>query len=132
MNDPVWLTRAIVDAIHREMIEEHGGLTGIRDEGALESALARPQHKWVYEESGLCLLAASYGFGLAKNHAYVDGNKRTAFMAIYVFLELNGLELDAPESEAVEAMEAVVTGRWDEPDLAEWIERHTRPISVQS
>lgn len=124
MSEPTWLTRDLVDALHAEMLREHGGSAGLRDEGALESALARPQYKWAYEEPGLSLLAASYGFGIAKNHPYVDGNKRTAFMAMYVFLELNGLELDVEDSDAVQAMGAIVTETWDEVTLAEWIERY--------
>src|SRR4051794_15559763 len=93
---PKWLTRQMLDVVHDAQVREHGGTPGVRDEDMLESALARPQQKWAYADSpDLATLAAAYAFGLAKNHGYVDGNKRVAFMAAYVFLGLNGKDLDA-------------------------------------
>ena len=89
--EPRWLTRRMLDVLHDAQLREHGGSPGTRDEGLLESALARPQHKFAYaKRPDLATLAAAYAFGLARNHGYVDGNKRTAFMAAYVFLGLNG------------------------------------------
>src|SRR5690606_24322267 len=94
MSEPRWLTRRVVLTLHRLQIEEHGGTLGLRDDGLLDSALARPHQKHAYEpESDLVTLAAAYGFGLAKNHAFIDGNKRVAFVAMYVFLGLNGYDL---------------------------------------
>lgn len=111
--------------MHREQIAEHGGSPGVRHEGLIDSALARPQHKYAYEpNAGLPTLAAAYGYGLARKHGFVDGNKRIAFMARYVFLRLNGLELDAPEPEVVVVMEDVAAGKRTELQLADWIRQH--------
>lgn len=126
MNEPTWLSRKIVDTIQFDQIQQHGGSSGIRDEGVLESALARPLNKLAYEpESDLASLAAAYGYGLATNHAYVDGNKRVAFMAMYVFLGLNGQEVEASQHEVIELMLAVAGGRLEETGLARWIREHT-------
>ncbi len=124
---PVWLTRNLLDAIHADLIEQYGGLQGVADTGLIDSALARPQNLLasVPDSSDLCRLAASLGFGLAKNHGYRDGNKRTAFVAMAVFLRLNGLRFDAPEPEAVAAMVYVATDVWDEAKLAAWLRRST-------
>ena len=122
MTAPVWLDRTLIEVIHTDQIAEHGGSLGVRDEGLLESALARPQNKLAYEpESDFATLAAAYGFGIAKNHPFVDGNKRTALMAIYTFLAMNGLELDAPEAEAVTAILGIADSSAQEDDLASWI-----------
>ena len=127
MNEPIWLTRSIVEAMHASQVREHGGQLGLRDVGLLESALARPQHAWAYEENvDLPALAAEYGFGLAKNHAFLDGNKRIAFVAMNVFLLLNGFEIDVEEPEAVSTMLAVAEGRIGREDLAKWLRRATR------
>ena len=123
--EPVWLTRVVVDAIHNEQIREHGGLPGVRDENALESALARPQQKWHYGENrDIAALAAAYGFGLARNHPYRDGNKRIAFLALYTFLGLNGWTLTATEGEVVTEIVALASGRVAENELADWVRRH--------
>jgi len=123
--EPAWLHRIVVDAIHADQLQQHGGLPGLRDENALESALARPRHRWAYRpRSDLSVLAAAYGHALARNHPYVDGNKRVAFLAMYVFPGLNGRELTAPEPEVVEVMRAVAAGRWSEARLAAWVRRH--------
>ena len=117
-----------VDAIHTDQLREHGGLPGIRDENALESALARPQHKWHYAEgTDLATLAAAYGFGLVKNRPTRDGNKRIGFLAIATFLGINGYELKATDAEVVTEMLALADGRVSEEGLAEWIRRHGFP-----
>ena len=128
--EPVWVPRALVDAMHTALIEQYGGLHGVHDEGLIESALARPQNLRVYApESDLAALAASLCFGLAKNHGFRDGNKRTALAAMAVFLRLNGWHLEVPEPEAVGAMVYVATGVWTEQQLAEWIRTHRESAS---
>jgi death on curing protein len=124
--EPHWLSRLVVDAIHTEQIREHGGLSGVRDEAALESALARPRQKWHYAPTvDLALLAAAYGFGLVKNHPYRDGNKRIGFLAIVTFLGVNGHELDATDAEVISEIVALADGRVSEEALAEWIRHHS-------
>lgn len=119
----------MLDAIHQELVLEHGGSSGIRDDGLLESALARAQNKFAYaEHADWGVLAASYAFGLAKNHGFIDGNKRVAFMAAYVFLGLNGFDLDAEEAAVVATMVAVASGSMSEAALAEWFRQHIRRI----
>ncbi|MDO9534975.1 MAG: type II toxin-antitoxin system death-on-curing family toxin [Bacillota bacterium] len=125
MRQPVWLTRAIVEAIHLSQIREHGGQYGIRDTNLLESALARPVNRWVYDlESDIIILAAAYGYGLAKNHCFIDGNKRVAFMAMYTFLSLNGYEIDASEPEVVDIMLSVADSSVAEEQLIVWLRKH--------
>ena len=124
--EPRWLKRAVVDAIYSDQLLRHGGRPGVRDENALESALARPRHKWAYDPAcdpacDLAMLAAAYGYGLATNHPFTDGNKRIAFLAMYVFLGINGRELDAPEPEVVKVMRAVADHRCSEAELAVWV-----------
>ena len=126
--EPTWVSRMALDAMQLELIREHGGSHGVRDGGLIDSALARRQHKWACEEAELPALAAAYGFGLAKNHGYIDGNKRIAFMAMFVFLYQNGLELDAPEPEAVVVMTEVAAGDRSERALAEWLRTRTAPL----
>src|ERR1700689_899279 len=100
MKEPLWLTRATVDDMHTQQIAEHGGSYGVRDPHLIESALARPQHVYAYDDDcDVATLAAAYAFGLARNHGYIDGNKRTALVAAYAFLNANGYDID-PESEA--------------------------------
>jgi death on curing protein len=122
VDEPLWLDRSIVEALQAAQIREHGGQLGIRDEGLLESALARPVNLWSYHEGvDLAALAAEYGYGLAKNHAFLDGNKRIGFVAANVFLLLNGFEIDASEPEAVHVMLSVADGSLGRDELAEWI-----------
>lgn len=128
MKEPVWLPRKLVVALHAKAITEFGGSAGIRDEGLLESALARPRNLLAYGEPSLMALATAYAFGLAKNHAFVDGNKRIAFAAIDVFLQLNGHELSASEIEATIVMQDIAAGTLTEDDLAAWIERNSRKL----
>lgn len=124
--EPCWLDRVTVDAIHNEQIREHGGLAGTRDEHALESALARPQQKWHYApKTDMAVLAAAYGFGLARSHPYRDGNKRIAFLAVYTFLGLNDWDFTAAEADVVTQFLALAAGELTEGDLAEWIRRHS-------
>jgi len=124
--EPRWVTRVVIDAVHTDMLLTHGGLPGLRDEDLLESALARPRQKLAYERStDLAGLAAAYGFGLSSNHPYVDGNKRVAFVAMAVFLGLNGMEFTAEESDVVTMMVALASGALDESTLADWIRSHS-------
>jgi death on curing protein len=123
--EPHWLDRMVIDAIHDEQIREHGGLAGVRDENALESALARPRQKWQYDaKADIAALAAAYGFGLARNHPYRDGNKRIAFLALYTFLGVNGWDFNATEADVVTEIVALAAGHVSEDELAAWI-RHT-------
>jgi death-on-curing protein len=126
--EPRWLGRLIVDEAHFRQIREHGGVHGLRDENALESALARPQQRWHYDsEARVYELAAAYAHGLALNHAYVDGNKRIALVVMVAFLERNGVELTATNEDAAATMLALAAGTLTEGDLAAWIEAHSRP-----
>lgn len=126
--EPTWLDRPIVEALHADQVQEHGGSLGVRDEGLLESALSRPQQKWHYEPgTDLATLAAAYAFGIAKNHPFIDGNKRAALVAAYTFLAINELELEAPEPEAVTAILGTADGSLSEEDLASWIRSHLTP-----
>lgn len=123
--EPHWLTRRMLDVIHADQLQQHGGSGGVRDDGLIESALARPMNRLIYsEEVDLADLAAVYAVGLAKNHGYVDGNKRVALMALYVFLGLNGQRLDAPEPEVVQVMLDVAAGTLSEAELAVWVRDH--------
>ncbi len=109
--------------VHDMLLAEHGGLSGVRDQGLLKSALAKPQQLHRYKpESSLYELATAYSFGLAKNHPFVDGNKRIAFTISAVFLELNGKELNAPEAEVVVFYEGLAGGKVSEEALAKWLE----------
>jgi death-on-curing protein len=130
-SEPKWLSRIVVDAIHSEQIREHGGLPGIRDENALESALARPKQKWHYEATELAVLAAAYGFGLVKNHPYRDGNKRIGFLALITFLGINGHELEASDEEVVTETFALAAGLVSEKELADWIRQHCGKLMRQ-
>jgi death on curing protein len=130
MEEPVWLNRVVVEAIHLDQIREHGGQSGLRDEGLLESALARPRNVWSYSpDATLSRLAGEYGFGLARNHPFMDGNKRTAFVAMNVFLILNGFEIEAPEAEVVEVMLRVADGTLDLAGLEQWIAGAVAPYA---
>jgi len=126
VSEPVWVPRIVVDAIHLEQLRTHGGLSGVRDENALESGLARARQRWTHEPAAdLATLAAAYGFGLRQGHPFRDGNKRVAFVTMVVFLMLNGRVFEAPESEVVTAMLAVAEGKSKESDLAAWIRRRS-------
>ncbi len=122
-----WVHRRALELLHDESIAEHGGLPGLRDEGLLESALARPLNLAACGKPDMAELAASYGVGLAKNHAFADGNKRVAFLAVGLFLGLNGQRLVATQAEATLAMLDVAAGRLDEAAFAQWLREHTQP-----
>ncbi len=126
MKEPRWLGEAAVKAIHEELIGEHGGLGGLRDEGLLQSALARPRNVLAHRKSSIAELAAALAHGIARNHPFVDGNKRVSFMAAYVFLALNGRELDVPETDAVAIFVDLAAGRLSEADLAIWLDKNSR------
>ncbi len=124
--EPRWLGRLVIDEAHFRQIRAHGGAYGLRDENALESALARPRQRWHYDENArLSDLAAAYGYGLATNHPYVDGNKRVALVAIVAFLDRNGVQLTATNADALSAMLALAAGQLTETDLAAWIDEHS-------
>jgi death-on-curing protein len=127
MTEPRWVDRRALLFLHSESLAEHGGADGIRDEGLLESALARPLNLLACENPDLAAMAAAYGVGLAKNHPFVDGNKRAAFLAVGLFLSLNGWRLVATQVDATRAMLAVAAGELDEAGFAEWIRQHMRP-----
>jgi death-on-curing protein len=121
MKEPVWITEKLVMTVHEMLLAEHGGLSGVRDMGLLESALSKPQQLYHYQaESSLFDLATAYSFGLAKNHPFADGNKRIAFTIAAVFLELNGKALNAPEAEVVVFYEALAAGELSEKSLSQW------------
>lgn len=121
MSEPFWLTRRIIIAIHDEQLATHGGASGLRDEGMLESALDRPRNKWSYESVDLPELAAAYAFGIARNHPFVDGNKRTSLLALYTFLGVNGIDFVVPEAEAAAMILSLASGEVSEESLARWI-----------
>jgi death-on-curing protein len=122
MTEPEWLTPVMVVAIHDEQLAIHGGSDGLRDAALLESALDRPRNKWAYEQAGLPELAAAYGYGIAKNHPFVDGNKRTSLLAIYTFLGVNGIDFRVPEVEAAAMIFSLAAGEVSEESLARWIQ----------
>jgi death on curing protein len=119
-----WLNRQVLLLLHAESLAEHGGAPGLRDEGLLDSALARPLNLDLYEQPDLASLAASYGTGLAKNHAFIDGNKRAAFLAVGLFLAINGWRLDATQAQATLTMLSVASGDLSETEFAAWIRLH--------
>lgn len=127
MKEFVWILREIVLALHAEQLAEHGGLDGIRDEGMFDSALARPQNLIAYnQDADVAMLAASYTYGLTKNHPFIDGNKRIAFITGELFFELNGFELIASDGDCVLTMLAVADGSLSEDELAEWYRANLR------
>jgi death-on-curing protein len=128
--EPIWLTRPMIAMIHSAQIQEHGGSSGVRDEALIESALARPQNKWQYEPAAdLFALAAAYGYGLTKNHGFMDGNKRVGFMATYVFLGLNGFDFEAPEPDVVLTMLDLASGTLSEEQFSHWLRTHSVPAA---
>ena len=118
---PVWLKKSLVEAMHDSQLAEHGGGSGLRDAGLLESALARPENRQGYGDPDVFELAAAYAFGIIRNHPFVDGNKRTGFLAAYVFLRLNGQRLVANEVSATSAVLALAAGDMEEAAFAEWL-----------
>jgi len=120
-DEPEWLWLPLIVAIHDEQLAMHGGLGGIRDLAMLESALDRPRNKWAYENAELPELAAAYGFAMAKNHPFADGNKRTSLLSIYTFPGINGIDFIAPEAEAAAMIISLAAGEISEESLARWI-----------
>ena len=125
MKNPTWVRRDVVLAYHDLLLARHGGGTGIRDEGMLDSALDRPKNLFHYEKPSLHQLAASYGFGLLKNHPFVDGNKRIAFGTAVVFLEINGWKISATEVDAVLKTLALAAGEIDELTFSQWLKENS-------
>jgi death on curing protein len=132
MQDWTWLDPSVMMAVHDEQLAEHGGAAGTRDEGLLQSALARPRNLATYGDPDVADLAAAYGFGIARNHPFVDGNKRTAFVAVELFLALNEADLTAPDADCVLTMLDVAAGTLDEPTFAAWIRAHLAPRQRQN
>jgi death on curing protein len=120
---PVWLNRRVIVAIHETLLHRFGGLEGLRDDGLLESALARPQQLFHYGKPSAYSMAAAYAHGLVKNHPFLDGNKRIGFMAAYTFLGANGYSLEATEESAVEHTLALAAGAISEEDYAAWLKK---------
>ncbi|HEY5467630.1 MAG TPA: type II toxin-antitoxin system death-on-curing family toxin [Coriobacteriia bacterium] len=126
--EPRWVSSLVAEAVHFEQIRAHGGMPGVRDEGALESALARGRQRFAYEpDSDLPALAAAIGYGLARNHPFNDGNKRVAFLVMVVFLGLNGFDLKAPQTEVVTVVLDLAAGEMAEDELAGWLRAHVAP-----
>ncbi len=124
-SEPVWLPVEVMLRVHERQIEIHGGLSGVRDHGLFESAMARPLNAWSYGEKDLCTLAALYGKGIIGNHPFADGNKRTGLVAIELFLELNGLALVADDDDVLLIILSLAAGDMDESALADWLRQNT-------
>jgi death on curing protein len=122
--EPVWLDAEVALAIHDRQLAEHGGGTGVRAPDMLESALGRPINQWYYGEDDMCALAAAYAFGVARNHPFVDGNKRTAWVLARLFLALNGVSIAFAHNDAIETVLALAAGELSEEELADWFRGH--------
>jgi len=126
--EPRWVPRLVIEAVHLDQVREHGGLIGIRDENALESGLARARQRWTFDpDSDLSRLAAGYVFGICTGHPFRDANKRISFLAAVIFLGLNGFDLVAPDEEVVEKMMAIESGEFAEEAIADWIRSRIKP-----
>jgi len=131
MRDLIWIDKHETLTMHAGQIVEHGGSDGVRDEGLLESALARPQNLLAYSEDdpSLCRLGAAYGFEIARNHPFVDGNKRTALVVTLTFLLVNGLAVTAPREDRYFVFDDLAAGKLSEDEFARWLEANTEPVS---
>ena len=129
MSQWIWIEEAVVWAVHEAQLAEHGGSAGVRDSGLLASALARPLNLVAYGEPDVAALAAAYGYGIARNHPFIDGNKRTAFVCTELFLMLNGANLTADDANCVATMLALAAGDLAEADFAAWLRSYTAPVS---
>jgi death-on-curing protein len=127
MTDWIWIQRRVIIAAHDEQLAEHGGASGIRDVGLLESALARAENLAAYGDPDVASLAAAYGFGIARNHPFVDGNKRAALIACELFLALNGQDLEVGDAECVLTILDLAAGELDETEFAAWLREHLKP-----
>jgi len=128
MKEPIWVLREVVLIAHEESLARFGGAAGIRDEGLLDSALSKPENLFAYQTPSVFELAVSYGFGLVKNHPFIDGNKRIGFIVAVVFLQLNGWRLEASEVDATLRTLALAAGELSEAEFAEWLRAHSRPV----
>lgn len=128
MKEPIWVLRGVVLIAHEQSLAEFGGAAGIREEGLLDSALSKPENLFAYGTPSVFELAASYGFGLVKNHPFVDGNKRIGFIVAVVFLQLNGWRLEASEVDATLRTLALAAGELSEAEFAEWLAAHSQPV----
>jgi death-on-curing protein len=122
--EPKWVGEPVALALQDRQLAEHGGPSGLRDAGALSSALARPVNRWAYGEDDLCTLAAAYAFGIARNHPFADGNKRAAWVMARLFLRKNGIGLTFGEQEAIAMVMALAAGELTEDELADWFRDH--------
>ena len=127
-----WVPHEVLIAVHEEQLAEHGGQPGVRDRGLLESALARPQNQFAYGEQSIARLAASYAFGISRNHPFLDGNKRTSLVVAELFLDLNGFELFATDAQCVTTFLQLAAGDLTEEQLADWIAGHSTPPASES
>ncbi len=119
-DEPVWLESPLILAVHDRQLAEHGGASGTRDLGALESVLARPINQWSYGEHDIIRLAAALAYGIARNHPFTDGNKRTAWVAARLFLKVNGIAIDFTREDAIATVLALAAGELSEDELADW------------
>lgn len=125
MAESIWVAEKIVLAIHEDQLAQHGGSSGVRDENLLGASLARPKHLFTYGEPTIFDLAAAYGYGLANNHPFIDGNKRTAFMVMYTFLGLNNYWLEVEEMEVVLKMEGLTMNSETQESIALWLKENS-------
>lgn len=132
MSEPLWIFEAIVQVIHQDQIQQHGGSLGLRDENLLAASLARPRHLFAYGQPDLFDLAAAYGYGLAKNHPFIDGNKRTAFAVMATFLLVNRYLIEIPEIEVVQRMERLATDQETQESLAQWLRKNSVYSSMEN
>jgi len=128
VSEPVWLETAAVARAHLDHLAEHGGGLGLRDEGLLDSALARARNLHAYGETDLVRLATAYASGIVRNHPFIDGNKRTGFLAAYVFLHVNSLEIIASEAEVIVTMLALAAGEMSDPEFEAWLRVNVAPL----
>ncbi len=132
MTDFVWVKEDAILAVHDRLLAVHGGATGIRDRGLLDSAMARPQNLAAYGAPDVFQLAAAYAGGIVHNHPFVDGNKRAGFMAAFIFLSRNGWDLSASEVEATRTMLSLAAGKTSEEELAVWLSENCRPADIEA
>ncbi len=128
MKEPLWLSKALILAVHDRLLSEHGGSAGVRDDGLLDSALRKPANLWAYGRPTLFELAASYAFGIVKNHPFIDGNKRTGFVAAATFLDSNGQELTASEVDATVQTLGLAASDVTEAQYGKWLKENCKPL----